>query len=76
MPNILEYTLSLKDRVTGTLTKIGITNNQQLEIWGKVQQRVVAADNTMRKCGVSIGSLRERIEALRAEREWMSCGSA
>lgn len=75
MPNILEYTLSLKDRVTGTLTKIGITNNRQLEIWGKVQQKVTAADNTMRKCGVSIGSLRERIEALRAEREWIPAGN-
>lgn len=75
MPNILEYTLSLKDQVTGTLTKIGITNNRQLEIWGKVQQRVVAADHTMKKCGVSIGSLRERIEALRAEREWIPAGN-
>lgn len=75
MPNILEYTLSLKDQVTGTLTKIGITNNRQLEIWGKVQQKVTAADNTMRKCGVSIGSLRERIEALRAEREWIPAGN-
>lgn len=75
MPNILEYTLSLNDRVTGTLTKIGIANNRQLEIWGKVQQRVTAADNTMRKCGVSIGSLRERIEALRAEREWIPAGN-
>lgn len=75
MPNILEYTLLLKDRVTGTQTKIGIANNRQLEIWGKVQQRVAAADNTMRKCGVSIGSLRERIEALRAEREWIPAGN-
>lgn len=75
MPNILEYTLSLKDRVSGTLTKIGIANNRQLEIWGKVQQRVVAADNTMRKCGVSLGSLRERVEALRAEREWIPAGN-
>lgn len=75
MPNILEYTLSLKDRVSGTLTKIGIANNRQLEIWGKVQQRVAAADNTMRKCGVSLGSLRERVEALRVEREWIPAGN-
>lgn len=75
MPNILEYTLSLKDRVTGTLTKIGIANNRQLEIWGKVQRKVAAADNTMKKCGVSLGSLRERIEALRAEREWIPAGN-
>lgn len=71
MANIIEYTLSLNDRITGKLQKIGITNSKQLEIWAKVEQRVTAADTTMRKCGVSIGSLRERIKALRAEREWI-----
>lgn len=71
MANILEYTLSLKDRVSGTLTKIGIANDKQLATWAKVQQRVVSADATMRKCGVSIGSLRERINALQAEKEWI-----
>lgn len=71
MSNILEYTLSLKDRVSGTLTKIGIANNKQLEIWSKVQQRVAASDATMKKCGVSLGSLRERVAALRAEKEWI-----
>lgn len=71
MSNILEYTLSLKDRVSGTLTKIGIANSKQLEVWSKVQQRVVAADATMKKCGISLGSLRERVAALRAEKEWI-----
>lgn len=71
MANILEYTLSLKDRVSGTLTKIGIANNKQLETWAKVQQRVAASDATMKKCGVSLGSLRERVAALRAEKEWI-----
>lgn len=71
MANILEYTLTLNDRITGKLNKIGIANSKQLDVWAKVQQRVASADNTMKKCGVSIGSLRERIDALRAEREWI-----
>lgn len=71
MANILEYTLSLNDRITGKLNKIGIANSKQLDVWAKVQQRVTSADNTMKKCGVSVGSLRERVEALRAEREWI-----
>lgn len=75
MANTLEYTLTLKDRVTGTLTKIGIANDRQLETWAKVQQRVVQADATMKKCGVSLGSLRERVAALRAEREWIPAGN-
>ncbi|WP_418450189.1 hypothetical protein [Alistipes sp.] len=71
MPNILEYTLLLKDRVSGTMTKIGIANDRQLETWAKVQRQVTSADATMKKCGISIGSLRERVAALRAEREWI-----
>lgn len=71
MANILEYTLTLNDKITGKLTKIGIANSKQLDVWAKVQQRVASADNTMKKCGVSVGSLRERVAALRAEREWI-----
>lgn len=71
MSNVLEYTLTLNDRITNKLTKIGIANEKQLEVWGKVQQQVASADNTMKKCGVNIGSLRERVAALRTEKEWI-----
>ena len=71
MANVVEYTLSLNDRVTGKLNKINITNSKALEVWAKVEQRVNSANSTMQKCGVSLGSLRERVDALRAEREWI-----
>lgn len=71
MANILEYTLTLNDKITGKLKQIGIANSKQLEVWAKVQQRVASADNTLKKCGVSVGSLRERVDTLRAEREWI-----
>ena len=71
MANIVEYTLSLQDKISGKLGRIGIANDRQLEKWGQVQRKVVAASQTMSQCGVSIGSLRERIAALRAEREWI-----
>ena len=71
MANVVEYTLSLNDRITGKLNKINITNNRALEVWAKVEQRVNSASNTMQKCGVTLGSLRERVDALRAEREWI-----
>ena len=53
------------------MNKINITNNRALEVWAKVEQRVNSASNTMQKCGVTLGSLRERVDALRAEREWI-----
>ena len=71
MANVIESTLSLNDRVTGKLNKINITNSKALEVWAKVEQRVNSANSTMQKCGVSLGSLRERVDALRAEREWI-----
>lgn len=75
MANIFEYTLSLDDRITGKLIKIGIANDKQLATWAKVEHRVKGAETTMRQCGVSIGSLRERVAALRAEKEWIPAGN-
>ncbi len=71
MANVLEYTLSLNDKVSDKLTQIGIANDKQLATWAAVQQKVVNAEKTLTDCGVSIGSLRERIEALKAERDWI-----
>lgn len=71
MANIIEYTLSLQDKWSGVMRKIGIENDAQMEKWAQVQRKVVAADKTMKSCGISVGSLRERVAALRAEREWI-----
>ena len=70
MANVVEYTLSERPD-HGKLNKINITNNRALEVWAKVEQRVNSASNTMQKCGVTLGSLRERVDARRAEREWI-----
>ena len=71
MANIVEYTLSLNDKLSGKLDKIGISNNRQLAVWANVQQKVVAANRVLDDCGVSISSLKGRINALQAEREWI-----
>lgn len=71
MSNILEYTLSLNENLNAKLVKIGINNEKQLTTWAKVQKQVNAAGNTMNKMGRSIGSMNERIAALRAQKEWI-----
>lgn len=71
MANILEYTLSLNDKLSSKLQRIGITNNQQLETWSRVQTQINAANQTMTRMGLSVGSLKQRIEALKAQREWI-----
>lgn len=71
MSNILEYTLNLKGNLDAKLLKIGINNEKQLEVWAKVERQVNSANNTMSKMGRSIGSMNERIAALRAQKEWI-----
>ena len=71
MANIVEYTLSLNDKISDKLSKIGIANNKQLEVWAGAQQKVNAANDAMSKCGRTIGSLQQRIDALKAERDWI-----
>lgn len=75
MANILEYTLNLRGNLEAKLTKIGITNEKQLNTWAKVQQQVNAANDTMAKMGRTVGAMNERIAALRAQREWIPPGN-
>jgi hypothetical protein len=71
VPNILEYTLSLSENLSTKLKTIGINNEKQLAVWSKVQTQVNAASATMNSMGRSIGSLNERVNALRAQKEWI-----
>jgi predicted RNase H-like nuclease (RuvC/YqgF family) len=67
----MEYVLNLRGNLEEKLKRIGINNAQQLDTWSRVQQQVQAAERTMKTMGRSIGSLQERISALRAQREWI-----
>jgi len=69
--NIMEYVLNLSGNLSEKLQKIGINNEKQLDTWAKVQKQVHSANGTMEKMGKSIGSMNERISALRAQREWI-----
>ena len=69
--NIITYILDLQENITGKLKQIGISNEQQLSSWAKVQKQVNSANNTMQNMGNSIGSMNERIAALKAQKEWI-----
>ena len=69
--NILTYVLNLQDNISDKLKRIGINNEQQLDTWAKVQRQVNGATQTIQNMGRSIGSMNERIAALRAQREWI-----
>lgn len=69
--NTITYILSLQDKISGKLKSITITNERQLSTWAKVQQKVNESSGTMKDMGRTIGSLNERINALKAQREWI-----
>ena len=67
----MTYVLNLQDNISAKLKQIGINNEQQLDTWVEVQRKVNSASQTMNNMGRSIGSLNQRIAALRAQREWI-----
>ena len=67
----MTYVLNLQDNISGKLKQIGINNAQQLDTWDAVQRKVNSASQTMQNMGRSIGSMNERIAALRTQREWI-----
>lgn len=71
MADTITYILDLKNIISWKLKIIVINNDKQVAKWAKVQSQVQGASDTMNKMGRSIGSLNERITALRAHREWI-----
>ncbi|MDR0266386.1 MAG: hypothetical protein LBJ04_24450 [Sphingobacterium sp.] len=71
MADIAEYILNLSGNLDEKLKSIGINNDKQLGTWAKVQTAVVSANKTMNDMGKSIGSMNERIAALKAQKEWI-----
>jgi tape measure domain-containing protein len=65
------YILDLQDKLTAKLKIIGIANDEQLAKWSEVQKKVLSAQGTMSNMGRSIGSLSERVKALKAQKEWI-----
>lgn len=71
MAGLLTYTLSLRDGMSRHLKAIGISSDGALTRFAGLEKKVQGANKTMREMGSTIGSLRERLDALRAEREWI-----
>ena len=70
MPTV-EYTLSLQDRVSAKLRQITLSSKPFNDAFESAKERMAAADRKMNETGRSLSALRDKIEALRAEREWI-----
>ena len=70
-PVTVPYTFTLNDRVSGGLRQINTESEHVRSAMDGVGQKMKAADALMNATGRSVGALRAKIEALRAEREWI-----
>ena len=69
--NVLTYIIEVQDKISDKLKTITIANEQQLGAWADVEKKINSANRSMKNMGGSIGSLREKIAALRTQREWI-----
>ncbi|MCZ2140944.1 MAG: tape measure protein, partial [Bacteroidia bacterium] len=72
MANILEYTLSLNDKLSSKLSTIGINSNSALNKFSQLQKQSLAVAKVMNDFGGSVGALREKLSLLKNERDWIS----
>jgi len=71
MANNITYTLSLNDQISSKLSKIygvGDIANKKFKALSDMTKKV---ETTMHDMGNSVGSLRQKLELLKAEKEWI-----
>lgn len=69
--NVVTYVMELQDKISSKLKTIGIGTDTMLEKWSAVERTMNAANRTVKETGGSIGSLNQKIAALRTQREWI-----
>lgn len=71
MANKIEYIFSLRDQISARLGSITATSDRTVAALSGVQDKVRSADSVCRDTGRTLGTLKMKIDALQAEREWI-----
>ncbi len=71
MSNVLSYTLSLQDKITAKLQKIGVSSTNALNKFADLERKTKKVTALMGDMGNSVGALRERLNLLKQERDWI-----
>lgn len=71
MANKIEYIFSLRDQISSKLGSITATSDKTAAALSGVQDRVRTMDAVCRDTGKTIGSLKMKVDALQAEKEWI-----
>lgn len=71
MANKIEYIFSLRDRISAKLGSITATSDKTVAALSGVREKVRTVDSVCRDTGNTIGSLKMKVDALQAEKEWI-----
>lgn len=71
MVNKIEYIFSLRDQISAKLGNITATSDKTATALSGVQDKVRTVDCVCRDTGKTIGSLKMKVDALQAEKEWI-----
>ncbi len=71
MANSIEYIFSLQDKISAKIGNITVTSDRMLGKFADLEKKNLSVNKTFNETGRTMGSLREKIAALQAEREWI-----
>lgn len=71
MSNLLSYTLSIQDQMSSKLATIGISSEGMLNRFVQLERRTREVSQVLRETGNSVGALKQKVDLLKAEREWI-----
>lgn len=71
MANKIEYIFSLRDQISAKLGNITATSDKTATALSGVQDKVRTVDRVCCDTGKTIGSLKMKVDALQAEKEWI-----
>ena len=71
MATTLEYIFSLQDKMSAKIGNITVTSDRMLGKFADLEKKTLSVNKTFNETGRTLGSLREKIALLQAEREWI-----
>lgn len=71
MSDILQYTLSLQENLSTKLQNIGVASDRTLDKFARLEKQSLETAGLLKETGGAVGALRERLNLLRAERDWI-----
>ena len=71
MSNLLSYTLSIQDQMSAKLSAIGFSSEGMLNKFVQLEKKSREVSQSLRETGNSVGSLKQKVDLLKAERDWI-----